>query len=85
MQYTEYKLVSYIQLHCSVQAHPFMSYHLIFTAECNISLKILPTSRKVVSADGDSLGPIGEVHLKLKIGKVVFNDRFVILNNYSMT
>ena len=44
-------------------------------------LKILPTSRKVVSADGNSLGPIGEVHLKFKIGKVVFNDRFVILNN----
>ena len=44
-------------------------------------LKILPTSRKVVSADGDSLGPIGEVHLKFKIGKVVFNDSFIILNN----
>ena len=43
--------------------------------------KILPTSRKVASADGDSLGPIGKVHLKLKIGKVVFNNRFIILNN----
>ena len=38
-------------------------------------------NRKVVSADDDSLGPIGEVHLKLKIGNVVFYDRFMILNN----
>ena len=44
-------------------------------------LKMLPTSRKVVSADGDSLGPISEVHVKFRIGKVVFNDMFVILNN----
>ena len=43
-------------------------------------LKMLPTSRKVVSADGDSLGPIGEVHVKFRIGKVVFNV-FIILNN----
>ena len=42
---------------------------------------MLPTIRKVVSAHGDSLGPIGEVHVKFKIGKVVFNDIFVILNN----
>ena len=42
---------------------------------------MLPTNRKVVSADGHSLGPIGEVHVKFKIGKVVFNDVFVILNN----
>ena len=44
-------------------------------------LKMIPTSRKVVSADGDSLGPIGEVHVKFRIGKVVFNNVFVILNN----
>ena len=44
-------------------------------------LKMLPTSRKVVSADGDSIGPIGEVHVKFKIGKVVFNNVFIILNN----
>ena len=44
-------------------------------------LKIIPTNRKVVSADGDSLGPIGEVHLKFQLGKVIFNDRFIILNN----
>ena len=42
---------------------------------------MLPTSRKVVSADGDSLDSIGEVHLRFKIGKVVFNDVFIILNN----
>ena len=44
-------------------------------------LKMLPTSRNVVSAHGDSLGPISEVHLKFRIGKVVFNDVFIILNN----
>ena len=41
----------------------------------------LPPNRKVASADGDSLGPIGEVHVKFKLGKVEFNDVFVILNN----
>ena len=45
-------------------------------------LKMLPTSRKVVSADGDSLSPIGEVHLRFRIGKVVFNDVFVIQNKF---
>ena len=44
-------------------------------------VKSLPTNRKVVSADGNSLGPIGEVHVKFKLGKVEFNDIFVILNN----
>ena len=44
-------------------------------------VKLLPTNRKVVSADGDSLGPIGKVHLKFKVGKIEFNDVFVILNN----
>ena len=42
---------------------------------------LLPTNRKVVSADGNSLGPIGEVHVKFKLGKVEFNDVFIILNN----
>ena len=37
--------------------------------------------RKVVSVDGDSLGPVGEVHIKFQLGKVIFNDRFIILNN----
>ena len=44
-------------------------------------VNFLPTNRKVVSADGNSLGPIGEVHIKFKLGKVEFNDIFVILNN----
>ena len=44
-------------------------------------LKILPTSRKVVSADSDSLGAIGEVHLKFRIGKVVLGNVFIILYN----
>ena len=43
-------------------------------------VKLLPTNRKVVSADGNSLGPVGEVHVKFKLGKVEFNV-FVILNN----
>ena len=43
--------------------------------------KMLPTNRKVVSADDDSLGLIGEVHVKFKLGKVVFNNVFVNLNN----
>ena len=42
---------------------------------------MIPTNTKVVSADGDSLGPIGEVHLQFQLDKVVFHDRFVILNN----
>ena len=44
-------------------------------------VKLLPTNREVVSADSDSLGPIGEVRLKFKVGKIEFNDVFVILNN----
>ena len=44
-------------------------------------VKLLSTSRKVVSADSNSLGPVSEVHLKFKVGKKVFNDVFVILNN----
>ena len=30
-------------------------------------VKLLPTNRKVVSADSNSLSPIGEVHLKIQI------------------
>ena len=44
-------------------------------------LKIIPMNRKVVSADGNSLGPVGEVHIKFELGKVVFHDRFIILDN----
>ena len=34
-----------------------------------------------MSLDGDSLGPVGEVHIKFQLGKVVFNERFAILDN----
>ena len=44
-------------------------------------LKVIPTNRKVVSADSNSLGPIGEVHLQFQLGKVVFHDRFIILDS----
>ena len=54
---------------------------LKFYSSMQQQVKLLPTKRKVVSADGDSLGPIGEVQIKFKLGKVEFNDIFVILNN----
>ena len=54
---------------------------LKFYSSMQQQVKLLPTNRKVVSADGDSLGPIGEVHVKFKVGKVEFNDVFIILNN----
>ena len=54
---------------------------LKFYSSMKQHLKMLPTSRKIVSADGNSLGPDGQVHEKFKIGKVVFNDIFIILNN----
>ena len=44
-------------------------------------VKMLPINRKVVSADGNSLGPNGEVHVKFELGQVEFNDVFIILNN----
>ena len=43
-------------------------------------LKMLPTSREVVSADGNSLGPIGEVHVQFRIGKLVFNNMISFLD-----
>ena len=52
-----------------------------FYSSIQQKIKLLPTHRKVVSADGDSLGPVSEVHLKFKVGKIDFNDMFVILNN----
>ena len=42
-------------------------------------VKLLPTNRKVVSADGNSLGPVGEVHVKFKLGKVGFDGVFIVL------
>ena len=54
---------------------------LKFYSSMKQQVKLLPTNKTVVSADGNSLGPIGEVHIKFKLGKVEFNDIFVILNN----
>ena len=52
-----------------------------FYSHIQQQVKLSPTNRKVVSADRDSLDPIREVHLKFKVGKIDFNDMFVILNN----
>ena len=67
--------------HCLIQVHPLMHSPLSFFSHTHQHVKMLPTSRKVVSTDGNSLGPISEVHLKFKVGKIFFNDVFVILNN----
>ena len=52
-----------------------------FFSSLQQQLKVITTNRKVVSADSNSLGPIGEVHLQFQIGNVVFHNRFVILDN----
>ena len=52
-----------------------------FYSSIQQKVKLLPTNRKVVSADGNSLGPIGEVYLKFQVGKIEIDDIFVILNN----
>ena len=52
---------------------------LKFYSSMQQHVKLLPTSRKVASIDDDSLGPIGEVHVKFKLGKVEFNNVFIIL------
>ena len=43
-------------------------------------VRLLPTSRNVVSVGGNSLDPVSKVHLKFKVGKIDFDDVFVILN-----
>ena len=58
-----------------------MQYHSSFSGACNNSLKFSKQAEKYVSVDSNSLGPVGEVYLKFKIGNVVFHDRFMILNN----
>ena len=35
---------------------------------------VIPPNRKVVLADGNSLRPIGKVHLQFQIGNVVFQN-----------
>ena len=52
-----------------------------FFSSLQQQLKVIPTNRKVVLVDGNSLGPIGEVHLQFQLGNVVFHDRFVIMDN----
>ena len=54
---------------------------LKFYSSMQQHVKLLPTNRKVGSADGNSLDPIGEVHVKFKFGKAEFNDVFIILDN----
>ena len=54
---------------------------LKFFRSIHHQLKMIPMNRKVVSADSNSLGPVGEVHIKFQLGKGVFNNRFVILDN----
>ena len=60
---------------------PINTISLKFYSSVQQHVKMLPSNRKVVSADSDSLGPIGEVYVKFKLGMVVFTNIFVILNN----
>ena len=80
MHYIMFKYITHKFKHCSIQVHPLMQYPSSFTVTYNNRLKCYPPTEEFFSADGDSLGPIGEVHLKFKVGKIEFNDVFVILN-----
>ena len=80
MHYIMYTSISHILKHlfntgASINAISFKVY-----SSMQQKAKLLPTNRKVVSADSDRLGPIGEVHLKFKVGKIELNDAFVILD-----
>ena len=57
-------------MHCSIQVHPLMQFYLSFTLPCSNRLNCYPPTEKNVSADGNSLGPVGEVHLKFQVGKI---------------
>ena len=52
-----------------------------FSSSIQHQIKPLPNNKEVVCADGDSLGPISEVHIKFKVGKVEFDDIFIILDS----
>ena len=52
-----------------------------FFSSIQQQFKPLPTNKKVVSADGDSFGPIGEMHIKFKVGKIEFDNIFIILDS----
>ena len=44
-------------------------------------LKCYPPAERLFQQMVTALGPVGEVHAKFKIGKVVFSNVFIILNN----
>ena len=67
--------------HCCNTGASINAISFKFYSYIQQQVKLLPTNRKVVSADSDSLGPIGSVHLKFKVGKIEFYDIFVILNS----
>ena len=72
------------ELHTAALFHTGASINPLpfkFYSKMQQQLKILPSSRKAVSAGGNGLGLVGDIHLKYKIGEVVFNNRFIILNN----
>ena len=81
MQYIIYTSITFMHKLCLIQVHPLLQSHSSLFSSIQQKVKLLPTNRKVVSADSNRLGPIGEVHLKFKVGKIEFNDMFVILNN----
>ena len=58
---------------------------LKFYSSMQQHVQLLPTNTKVVFADSNSLDPIEEVHIKFKVGKVEFNNIFIILNNLQWT
>ena len=67
--------------HCSDTGASINALSFKFFRQIQQHVKLLTTSRKVISTDSNSLGPISEVHLKFKVGKIDFNDVFLILNN----
>ena len=66
--------VQVYNLHTKALFHTGTSINAIslkFYSSMQHQVKLLPTNRNVVSADRDSLGPIGKVHIKFQLGKVV--------------
>ena len=58
-----------------------MQSHLSFTVPCSNRLNCYPSTEKLFLQMATALGPIGEVHFKFKVGKIEFDDIFVILNS----
>ena len=67
MHYLKYKYTIYIHMHCLILVHPLNAISLKFYSSMQQQVKLLPTNRKVAYADGNSLCPIGEVHVKFKL------------------